>query len=152
MKSKKRVSIERRVFSHLKDPLLVRFRFTSPWNNPKATKTIKGKAWDISRIGLCLETEIAMRDGVSEFSETEAKEKVKVLPYLVLSDKEMKVELKLRPNRKRIVVTGKSIWYELALEGSISRLKIGVLFTDMPGEARDTWVQFIKHENSPLPF
>lgn len=152
MKSKKQVSIERRVFSHLKVPLSINFGFMSQWKNPRSSRIIKGKAWDVSRAGLCLETEIAMRDGVLEFSETEAKEKVKVLPYLVLSEKEIKVELKLPPNRKRTVITGKSIWYELTSEGPISTLKIGVLFTDMPGEARDTWVQFIKHENSPLPF
>lgn len=71
MKSKQQVSLERGVFSHLKDPLLVGFRFTSRWNNSRASKIIRGKASDISRTGLCLETEIAMKEGVLELSDYE---------------------------------------------------------------------------------
>lgn len=114
MKSKMEISIERRIFSHLKDPLPVGFRFTSRWNNPKASKIIKGKVWDVSTTGVCLEAEMNVRDGVLEFSETDAREKVKVLSYLVLSEKEIKLELKLPPGEKGIVITGKPIWYELA--------------------------------------
>ncbi len=117
----------------------------SPGKNKKATKIIKGKAYDVSKAGLCLETEIHMRDGSLEFSETEAREKVRVLPYLVLSEKEIKLELKLPPEKKEIFIKGKPIWYELALEGSIFKIKIGVFFEDIPGEARNTWVQYIKH-------
>ena len=116
----------------------------SQWKNPRSSRIIKGKAWDVSRAGLCLETAIEMKDGVVGFSETEAREKVRVLPYLVLTKKEIKVELELPPKRNRIVITGKPVWYELASEGSASKLKIGVLFTDMPREARDKWVRYIK--------
>jgi len=116
----------------------------SQWKNPRSSRIIKGKAWDVSRAGLCLETAIEMKDGVLGFSETEVREKVRVLPYLVLTKKEIKVELELPPKRNRIVITGKPVWYALALEGSISKLKIGVLFTDMPREARDKWVRYIK--------
>lgn len=152
MKSKQQISIERRVFSHLKVPLSINFRFMSQWKNPRSSRIIKGKAWDVSRAGLCLETEIDMIDGVLEFSETEAREKVRVLPYLVLTKKEIKVELELPPKRNRIVITGKPVWYELASEESASKLKIGVLFTDMPRKALDTWVQYIKDADFLLTF
>jgi len=144
MKGKKQVFIERRIFDHLKVPLSINFRFMSQWKNPRSSRIIKGKAWDVSRTGLCLETAIEMKDGVLGFSETEAREKVRVLPYLVLTTKEIKVALKLPPKRNRIAITGKPVWYELASEESISKLKIGVLFTDMPREARDKWVRYIK--------
>lgn len=147
MKSRKRVSIERRVFSHLKIPLSINFSFMSPWKSKKAIKIIKGKAWDVSTAGLCLETAINMKDGVLEFSETEAREKVKVLPYLVLSEKEIKLELKLPPGKQGIVMTGEPIWYELASEGSISRLRVGVLFTGMPKEGQDKWAHYIRYSD-----
>ena len=149
MKSKKRVSIERRVFSHLKVPLLIDFRFMSQWNNPKTSKTIKGKAWDVSRKGLCLETEIDMRDGVLEFSETEAAEKEKVLPYLVLSEKEIELELNLPPKGNKTLVMGKPIWYEFTSGESTSRLKICVLFKGMPREVLNNWLRHIKHADFP---
>lgn len=149
MKSKKQIFIGRRVFNHLKVPLSINFIFMSQWNNPKASKIIKGKAWDVSRTGLCLETQIDMRDGVLEFSETEATEKEKVLSYLVLSEKEIILELNLPPKGNRIVIRGKSIWHKLTSGGSISKLKIGVLFTDMPREAIGNWVRYIKHADSP---
>jgi len=144
MKSKQQISIERRVFSHLKVPLSIDFRFMSQWKNPRSSRIIKGKAWDVSRAGLRLETGIDMKDGVLEFSETEVEEKIRVLPYLVLSEKEIEVDLKLPSKRNEIIFTGRSIWYELASGGSISKLKIGVLFTGMTGEARDTWVRYVK--------
>jgi hypothetical protein len=144
MKRKKRISIKRGVSSHLKVPLLIDFRFINQWNNPKASRIIKGKAWDVSSKGLCLETEIKIRDGVLEFSETEAKEQVKVLPYLVSSEKEIEVETHLPPNKNKMLITGKPIWYEFNSGGSISKLKIGVLFKDMPRETLSKWVQYIK--------
>ena len=93
-----------------------------------------------------------MKDGVVGFSETEARGKVRVLPYLVLAKKEIKAELKLPPNSTSVFITGKLIWYELASEESVSKLKMGVLFTDMPRKARDKWAQYIKHADSLLPF
>lgn len=149
MKGEKRISVERGVSSYLKVPLLIDFRFISRWNSPKTSKTIKGKAWDVSSKGLCLETEINMRDGVSEFSETEGAEKEKVLPYLVLSEKAVKLELNLSCGRNKTVVMGKPIWHELTSGESISKLKIRVLFKDMSRETLANWVRYIKYVDWP---
>ncbi len=143
MKSKKQISIERGVFKRLRVPLLIDFHLISRWNNPKTSKTIKGKAYDVSRVGLCLETEIDMRDGALEFLETEGEEKVKVVPYLVSSEKKMRLELQMPPGLGRFSVKGKVIWYELNPEGPISKLKMGLLFGHMPGETRDKWVEYM---------
>jgi len=144
MKSKKEISIERRVFKHLRVPLSIDFHFMGRWNNPKTSKTIKGKTYDVSRAGLCLETEIDMRDGSLEFMETEGEEKVKVVPYLVSSEKKMRLELRIPPGTGRCVVRGKAIWYELNSEGPIFKLRMGVLFGHMPGETRDKWVEYME--------
>ena len=149
MKGEKRISIERGVSSHLKVPLLIEFRFISRWNNPKTSKTIKGKAWDVSSKGLCFETEINMRDGVLEFSETEGTEKEKVLSYLVLSEKAVKLEFNLSSRRNKTVLMGKPIWHELTSGESISKLRIRVLFKDMPRETLANWVRCVKHADWP---
>lgn len=114
----------------------------SRWNNPKTSKNIKGKTYDVSKAGLCLETEIQIRDGALEFMETEGEEKVKVVPYLVSSEKKMSLELNLPPGMGRYVVRGKVIWYELNSGSAISKLRMGVLFDHMPGEVRDRWVKY----------
>jgi len=124
----------------------------SQWKNPRSSRTIKGKTWDVSRAGLCLETAIEIKDGVLGFSETEARGKVRILPYLVLAKKEIKAELKLPPNSTSVFITGKLIWYELASEESVSKLKMGVLFTDRSREAREKWAQYVKQADSLLPF
>jgi len=144
MKSKKQIAIERRIFNHLRVPLSIDFRFMSRWNKPKAGKTIKGRAYDVSKAGLCLETEIDMRDGSLEFMETEGEKKLKVLPYLVSSEKRMGLELHLPPGTGRYVVRGKAIWYELNSEGPIFKMKMGVLFGHIPGETRDKWVEYME--------
>ena len=149
MKSKKQVFVAWRVFSHLKVPLLIDFRFMNQWNNRKRSKSIKGKAWDVSSKGLCLETEINMRDGVLEFSKTEGTEKEKVLPYLVLSEKAVTLEFNLPSSRNKTVIMGKPIWHELTSGESISKLKICVLFKDMSNEALDNWDRYINHADSP---
>jgi hypothetical protein len=145
MKSKKQVAIERRVFSHLKVPLLIHFSFVSQWDDTKASKMIKARVWDVSTTGLCLETEINMKDGVLEFSKTKAGGKVRVLPYLVSSGREIKVKLKLPPNSTSILIKGKLIWYELAREGPTVKLRMGVLFTDITREAQDQWVKYVEY-------
>jgi hypothetical protein len=144
MRNWQRVSIERRAFIHLKVPLSIDFRFMSAWHQRQATKIIKGKAYDVSKEGLCLETEIDMRDGSLEFRETEGEEKLKLLPYLVSTDKKMKLELHLPPGKRRLVVRGRAVWYELNSERSLSKLKMGVLFRDMPGETLDKWVEYME--------
>ena len=149
MKSKKRMFIGRRIFSLLRAPLSINFSFISRWNNPKASRIIKGKSWDVSSKGLCLETEIDMRDGVLEFSETEAAEKEKVLPYLVLSEKEIELELNLPPKGNKTLVMGKPIWYEFTSGESTSRLKICILFKGMPREVLNNWLRHIKHADFP---
>lgn len=94
-----------------------------------------------------LETAINMKDGLPEFSEIEARGKIKVLLHLVLSEKEIKLELKLPPGNKGIVITGEPIWDAPASEGSISRLGVGVLFTGMPKEGQDKWAHFIRYSD-----
>ena len=144
MKSKNQVAIERRIFSHLSVPLFIDFRFISPWHHPKPTTIIKGKAYDVSKAGLCLETEIDMRDGSLEFMETGGEEKLKAIPYLVSSEKKMRLELHLPLGTRRFVVRGKAIWYELKSGDPISMLRMGVLFRHMPKEARDKWVEHLE--------
>jgi hypothetical protein len=144
MKSKKQVGIERKIFNHLRVPLFIGFRFISPWHHPKPTTIIKGKVYDVSKAGFCLETEIHMRDGSLEFMETGGEEKLKVLPYLVSSEKKMRLELHLLLGTRRFVVRGKAIWYELKSGDPISMLRMGVLFRHMPQEARDEWVEHLE--------
>lgn len=145
MKGKKQIAIERRAFAHLRVPLFIDFRFIGPWHHTKPNKIIRGKAYHVAKAGLCLETEIDMRDGSLKFIGTEGEEKLSVLPYLVSSEKKMRLEVHLPPGTRRFVIMGKAIWYELKSEGSTSKLEIGVLFTHMPREVRDEWIQYVKH-------
>ena len=149
MKSKKKMFIGRRIFRLLRAPLSINFSFISRWNNPKTSRIIKGKSRGVSSKGLCLETEIDVRHGVLEFSETEGTEKEKVLPYLVLSEKEIELELNLPPGGNKTHIMGKPIWYELTSGESTSRLKICVLFKAMPRKVLNNWLRYIKHADSP---
>ena len=92
-------------------------------------------------------TGFELKGWVLRFSETEAEEKLKVLPYLVSPEKEMRLELNVPPERKRVVMKGSPIWYEMNREGTMSKLKFGVLFTDMSREVRNTWVRYMERRN-----
>jgi hypothetical protein len=136
--------VERRLFTRLYVPLEVHFRIVDLWSREQSSMLIKGKTWNVSYDGLCIETDAALEGGVMTFSESKGERKVKVLPFLVMEEQQLELEIFLPSSREIMNALGRVIWSELETTGTAFHLKVGVLLEEMVPQGRDRWNIFIR--------
>jgi len=136
--------VERRLFARLYVPLEVHFRIVDLWSKEQSSMLIKGKTWNVSYDGLCIETDAALQEGVMTFSESNGERRVKVLPFLVMEEQQLELEIILPSSRGRIIALGRVIWSELKTTETAYHLKIGVLLEELVPQERDRWNMFIR--------
>jgi hypothetical protein len=136
--------VERRLFTRLYVPLGVHFRIVDLWSREQSSMLIKGKTWNVSYDGLCIETDAALDGGVMTFSASKGERKVRVLPFLVMEEQQLVLEIFLPSNRERMNALGRVIWSELETTEAAFHLKIGVLLEEMLPQERDRWNMFIR--------
>ncbi len=144
MRAREAGPIERRLFTRLYVPLEVHFRIVDLWSKEQSSLLIKGETCDVSYDGLCIETDTALQEGVITFSESGGEKRVKVLPFLVMEEQQLELEIILPSSRGRIIALGRVIWSELKATDTAYRLKVGVLLEKMVPQERDKWSQFIR--------
>ncbi len=144
MKAKKIGVVERRLFSRLYVPLKVHFKIVDLWSKEQSSMVIEGETWNVSYDGLCIETDAAVQEGVMTFSESGGEKGVKVLPFLVMEEQQLELEIDLPSGRRKVIALGRVIWSELKATDKIYHVKIGVFLEEMaPGE-RERWNHFIQ--------
>lgn len=144
MRAKKVGVVERRLFNRLYIPLKVRFKIVDLWSREQSSMLIEGKTWNVSYDGLCIETDAALQEGVMTFSESNGERRVKVLPFLVMEEQQLELEIILPSSRGRIIALGRVIWSELKTTETAYHLKIGVLLEELVPQERDRWNMFIQ--------
>ncbi|UCD70531.1 MAG: hypothetical protein JSW70_05855 [Syntrophobacterales bacterium] len=145
MRAKKIGAVERRLFTRLHVPLEVHFKIVDLWSKEQSSMLIAGRTWDVSYDGLCIETDAEVQEGVMTFSESNGGKRVKVLPFLVMKERQLEVEIDLLSRKGKVIALGKVIWSELKATNKMYRVKIGVFLEEMaPGE-REKWNHFIQH-------
>jgi len=144
MRAKKIGVVERRLFSRLYVPLKVHFKIVDLWSKEQSSMVIEGETWNVSYDGLCIETDAAVQEGVMTFSESGGEKGVKVLPFLVMEEQQLELEIDLPSGRRKVIALGRVIWSELKATDKIYHVKIGVFLEEMaPGE-RERWNHFIQ--------
>ena len=145
MRAKKIGVVERRMFTRLYVPLEVRFRIVDFWSKEQSSMVIEGKTWNVSYDGLCIETDVAVQEGVMTFSESSGDKRVKVLPFLVMEEQQLDLEIDLPSGRERVIASGRVVWSELKSTDKMYHVKIGVFLDEMaPGES-ERWNHFIQN-------
>ena len=145
MRAKKIGAVERRLFTRLYVPLKVHFRIVDLWSTEQSSMVIEAKTWNISYDGLCIETDAAVQEGVMTFSESSGEKRVKVLPFLVMEEQQLELEIGLPSGREKVIASGRVVWTELRSTDKVYDVKIGVFLEEMaPGE-RERWNRFIQH-------
>jgi hypothetical protein len=145
MRAKKIGAVERRLFTRLYVPLTVHFRIVDFWSKEQSSTVIEGKTWNISYDGLCVETDAAVQEGVMTFSESSGEKRVKVLPFLVMEEQQLELEVDLPSGREKVVASGRVVWSELKSTDKIYHVKIGVFLEEMASREREKWNHFIQH-------
>lgn len=144
MRAKKIGVVERRLFSRLYVPLKVHFKIVDLWSKEQSSMVIEGETWNVSYDGLCIETDAAVQEGVMTFSESGGEKGVKVVPFLVMEEQQLELEIDLPSGRRKVIALGRVIWSELKATDKIYHVKIGVFLEEMaPGE-RERWNHFIQ--------
>lgn len=145
MRAKKIGAVERRLFTRIYVPLTVHFRIVDFWSKEQSSMVIEGKTWNISYDGLCIETDAAVQEGMMTFLESSGEKRVKVLPFLVMEEQQLELQVDLPSGREKVIASGRVVWSELKSTDKIYHVKIGVFLEEMaPGE-REKWNHFIQH-------
>jgi len=144
MRSRKVGVVERRLFNRLYIPLKVHFRIVDLWSKEQSSMLIAGKTWNVSYDGLCIETDAAFQEGVMTFSESMGEKRVKVLPFLVMEEQQLEMEIDLPMDRGKVIAVGRVVWSELNATDKTYHLKIGVFLEEMAPTERDRWNHFVR--------
>ena len=145
MRAKKIGLVERRLFTRLHVPLEVHFKIVDLWSKEQSSIVIKGKTWNISQDGLCIETDAEVQEGVMTFSESNGGKRVKVLPFLVMKEQQLELEIDLLSRQGKVIALGRVIWSELRVTNEMYHLRIGVFLEEMAPRERQRWNHFIRY-------
>ena len=145
MRAKKIGLVERRLFTRLHVPLGVHFKIVDLWSKEQSSIVIEGKTWNISHDGLCIETDAEVQEGVMTFSESNGSKRVKVLPFLVMKEQQLELEIDLLSRQGKVISLGRVIWSELKVTNEMYHLRIGVFLEEMAPRERQRWNHFIRH-------
>jgi hypothetical protein len=133
MKRKSR-AVERRIFKRLKIPVPLNMRLLGTTKYPHP---FNARTRNVSLEGLSIELQVILKNGSLLIQQGE--EPIKLIPFLVLNEKMVKLEIKLPPRGERIRAIGRVIWYDFGSRGALyyfcaKRGFILFLCRDLPGK------------------
>jgi hypothetical protein len=142
--AKKISVVERRLFIRLHVPLKVFFKIVDLWSKEQSSMVIAGETWNVSYDGLCIETDAVVQEGVMTFSESSGKRRCKVLPFLVMKEQQLEMEIDLPSPEGKIIALGRVMWSELKVTNEVYHLKTGVFLEKLTRKEREKWSRFIR--------
>ena len=139
MKSKRR-KVECGTFKKLKIPISLSIRLlgTTEYSPP-----INAEAKNVSPGGLSIELRVILKNGSLFFQEGE--EPIKLIPFLVLNEKVVELDIKIPPKDERIKVKGRVIWYDFGSRGASYYFYAGIIPEKMGVRDRKKWKEFVKN-------
>ena len=139
MKRKSR-TVERRIFKRLKAPIPLSIRLLGTTKYPEPINT---KTRNVSLEGLSVELHVMLRNGSLLIQEGE--EPVKLIPFLVLNEKMVGLDMKIPPEGESIGAIGRVIWYDFGSRVASYYFCVGIFLEKMEVEDRRKWEEFIKN-------
>lgn len=109
----------------------------------KHPPTIETITRNISPVGISIELQVTLTNGV--FFIQDGEKPVNLIPYLVLGNKEVELEIVLPPDEEKIRARGRVIWYDFG-SGEVSYyFRAGILFflKEMEPKDKKTWEEFV---------
>jgi hypothetical protein len=108
---------------------------------PPAPITVETE--DISLRGLSLVIKIKTKSQDGRLSIQEG-EDPKLVKYLMLDNKRLKMEIKILPQDKAISATGKVVWCYRNLRDDHYFVKVGISIEEMRREHKERWLEFLR--------
>ena len=139
MKRKSR-KVERRTFKRLKIPIPLSIRLLGTTKDPQPINT---ETRNVSLEGLSIELQAILDNG--NLLIQGGKGRIKLIPFLVLNEKMLELEIKIPPKGERIRAIGRVIWYDFGSRGASYYFCAGTFLEKMEVEDRRKWEEFIKN-------
>lgn len=141
MKRKYR-KINKRVFKRLPMALPVTVRFLGlPHSHPP----LRAQTKNVSLEGFSIQLEAILKDGISLMSE--GQERVQLIPFLVLSEKFVDLEITITQEELGIRATGRIVWYDFDSRDDSYYFKAGIFLEEMEAEGRRKWEDYVRSES-----
>jgi hypothetical protein len=111
----------------------------------KHPPTIEIATKNISPLGISIELQVNLTNGV--FFIQEGEKPVNLIPYLVLENKEVELEITLPPYEKKVRARGRVIWYDFGSREVLYYFRAGILFflKQMEPVERKAWEEFVRN-------
>ena len=122
-------------------PLTIRFLGVTKHSQPIIAETR-----DVSLEGLSIELEITLKDG--SFLIQQGEETIKLIPFLVLNEKLVGLDIKIPPNGETIEATGRIRWCDFGSREELYYFRVGIFLEEMEVEDRKKWKDFIRKVSS----
>ena len=137
---RRRRKVERRIFKRLKTPVPISMRLLGTTKYPQPVNTITR---NVSFEGLSIELRVVLKNGSLLIKEGE--EPIKLIPFLVLNEKMVELDMKIPPEGENIGAIGRVIWYDFGSRGASYYFCVGIFLEKMEVEDRRKWEEFIKN-------
>jgi hypothetical protein len=139
MKRKSR-KVERRTFKRLKIPIPLRIRLLGTTKYPRSINT---ETRNVSLEGLSIELRAILKNGSLLIKE--GQEPIKLIPFLVLNEKVVELDIEIPPKGERIRATGRVKWYDFGSRGASYYFWAGTFLEKMEVEDRKKWEELIRN-------
>jgi hypothetical protein len=138
MKRKRRL-LERRRFKRLKIPVPLTIRLVGTTKYPEP---ISVKTRNVSLEGLSVELRVISKNGSLLIQE--GTEPIKLIPFLVLNQKTVELEIEIPPRGEKTRETGKVIWYDFGSRRASYYFRAGIFLEEMGVKERKKWEEYVK--------
>jgi hypothetical protein len=105
----------------------------------KHSHLINAETRNVSRKGISVELEVKLKNGSLLIQQGE--EAIKLIPFLVLSEKLVELNIKIPPKGEKVRATGKVRWYDFGSRENSYYFRAGILLEKI--EDRKRWEDFI---------
>lgn len=109
----------------------------------KCSGPIDVETRNVSRKSLSVELEVRLKNGSLLIQGGE--ETIKLIPFLVLSEKLVELDIKIPPKSERVRATGRVRWYDFGSREKLYYFKAGIFMEEMEIEDRERWEDFIRN-------
>jgi len=128
---RKRRKVERRTFKRLKIPVPLCMRLLGTTKYPQRIKT---ETRDVSLEGLSIELRVILKNGSLLIQQGE--EPIKLIPFLVLNEKMVELDIEIPPEGESIGAIGRVIWYDFGSRRASYYFCVGIFLENMELEDR----------------
>ena len=98
---------------------------------------------NVSRGGLLIELEVKLKNGNLLIQQGE--EPIKLIPFLVLNEKLVELDIKIPPRGEGVRATGRVRWYDFGSREKSYYFRAGIFMKEMEIGDRKRWENFIKN-------